>query len=159
MEPDKTFDLAEQVLAIYKQMPECNLKKHLRKWLDMPSVKEYLEVRESKQPSNSISDEKIKTMALAYKKECEVLGYSGDIAYDHYVVAAIRTRTQIESNTPQPVKFEMPTDNQLIKVAILFNDGKVDMAQLTNMVGMCQFVIDRLFENGNVMIPSLKEKI
>ena len=74
--------------------------------------------------------------------------------FEEFVIDAI-----VNYHDQFQAKFEMPTDNQLIKVAILFNDGKVDMAQLTNMVSMCQFVVDRLFENGNVMVPSSKEKI
>ena len=54
-------------------------------------------------------------------------------------------------------RFKMPEDDQLIKTAIIFNDGKLDAEQLSGMVGMCQFVIDRLYENGDMGMPSSKE--
>lgn len=46
--------------------------------------------------------------------------------------------------------FVMPTDKQLIDIAILFNDGRLEPEKLSDMVGMCQFVINRLFENRDV---------
>ena len=52
----------------------------------------------------------------------------------------------------------MPTDKQLIDIAILFNDGKLDKEKLACMVGMCQFVLDRLQENNDVAKASSKEK-
>lgn len=55
-------------------------------------------------------------------------------------------------------RFELPTDKQVVGIAILFNDGRIDHSKLADMVGMCQFVIDRLYENGNIIIPSSKEK-
>jgi len=53
--------------------------------------------------------------------------------------------------------FQMPTDQQLIEIAILFNDGELDDAKLADMVAMCQFILDRLIENGNISKPSSKE--
>ncbi len=57
-----------------------------------------------------------------------------------------------------PQRFTMPTDEQLIKFALIFNDGKLDAEELANMTGMAQFILDRLHENGDIMIPSSKEK-
>jgi len=59
-------------------------------------------------------------------------------------------------NTPT-VRFLLPSDEQLIKFAVLFNNGKLEPEKLTDMVAMCTLVIDRLYENGNVLIPTLKE--
>ena len=55
------------------------------------------------------------------------------------------------------VRFLLPSDEQLINTAILFNDGKLEPEKLSDMVGMCQFVIDRLYENGDIMKQSSKE--
>ncbi len=53
--------------------------------------------------------------------------------------------------------FEMPTDKQLIEIAILFNDGKIEEQKLADMVGMANFILDRLHENGNIKTKSKKE--
>lgn len=60
--------------------------------------------------------------------------------------------TQIEK------RFKMPTDKQLIDIAVLFNEGYLDKEKLADMVAMCQFVLDRLQENNDVGIPSSKEE-
>lgn len=54
-------------------------------------------------------------------------------------------------------RFQRPTDEQIVKAAIVFNDGKMDKKELMNMVALCDWVIDRLYENGNILIPSSKE--
>lgn len=54
-------------------------------------------------------------------------------------------------------RFKKPTDEELIKVAILFNDGCMDAEALGNMVSMCQFIINRLYENGNCLMPTAQE--
>jgi len=56
------------------------------------------------------------------------------------------------------VRFQMPTDEQIAKAAIVFNDGRIDEEELTNMISLCLFVVDRLYDNGDIMIPSSKEK-
>lgn len=58
----------------------------------------------------------------------------------------------------QKERFEMPTDQEVIHMAVLFNDGEVDVDKLRDMVAMCQFVLDRLHENGNIKTPSSKEE-
>lgn len=55
-------------------------------------------------------------------------------------------------------RFIKPTDKQLIDIAILFNDGKLDQEKLSDMVAMCEFVINRLNENNDVTKPSSFEK-
>lgn len=57
-----------------------------------------------------------------------------------------------------PERFKMPTDDQVIKFALVFNDGKVEHHKLADMVGFLQMVIDRLYENGDILIPSSKEE-
>lgn len=64
---------------------------------------------------------------------------------------------QVNNCAIPDVRFQLPSDEQLIDTAILFNDGKLESEKLSDMVGMCQFVIDRLYENGDIMKPSSKE--
>jgi hypothetical protein len=71
---------------------------------------------------------------------------------------AIEIIGQLDQAKPQqPDKWVRPTDNQLIEIAILFNNGKIQQSKLADMVGMCQFILDRLFENGDVTKRSSKE--
>jgi hypothetical protein len=55
-------------------------------------------------------------------------------------------------------RFKLPEDKQMIEIAILFNDGKINTKKLSDMVGMCQFVVDRLYENGDISKVSSKEQ-
>jgi hypothetical protein len=55
-------------------------------------------------------------------------------------------------------RFTKPTDQQMVEMAILFNDGKMDLDKLADMMAYAQCLIDRLYENGNVTIPSSFEK-
>lgn len=54
-------------------------------------------------------------------------------------------------------RFKMPTDKQLVEIALLFNDGKLQKSKLRDMIAMCEFVLDRLYENNDVTKPSSKE--
>lgn len=54
-------------------------------------------------------------------------------------------------------KIEWPTDEHLIKIAVLFNDGKLEKDKLADMIGYATFMLDRLKENGDVLTPSSKE--
>ena len=56
------------------------------------------------------------------------------------------------------VRFKKPTDEQIIQFALICNDGEVDMEKLSAMVGMCQMIIDRLYEHGDITMKSTKEK-
>src|SRR5690606_17201539 len=47
-------------------------------------------------------------------------------------------------------RFTMPTDEQLIEIAILFNDGRVDTDELSKMVAMAQLVLHRLHEHNDI---------
>ena len=55
-------------------------------------------------------------------------------------------------------RFKMPTSEQLLDICVLFNDGVLDAEKLADMLSPLQFVLDRLFENGDVLIPSKKEE-
>jgi len=51
-------------------------------------------------------------------------------------------------------RFIKPTDKQYVEIAILFNDGKMQKSKLRDMVAMAEFIVNRLYENGNAMIKS-----
>jgi hypothetical protein len=55
-------------------------------------------------------------------------------------------------------RFKRPTDDQVVGLAILFNDGELDQEVLVKMVSLADLIIDRLYENGDVLIPSTKEQ-
>lgn len=54
-------------------------------------------------------------------------------------------------------RFKMPESKDIVGMALLFNNGKIEREKLTDMVAMCQMIIDRLYENGDINIPSSKE--
>jgi hypothetical protein len=54
-------------------------------------------------------------------------------------------------------RFKFPTDKQIIDFAIVFNDGKIEKEKLADMVAMCEMILHRLHENGDVTIPSKNE--
>lgn len=56
-------------------------------------------------------------------------------------------------------RFIKPTSEQLVKFAIVVSDGDLEPQQLANMLTMSQIIIDRLYENGNILTPSSKEEI
>jgi hypothetical protein len=54
-------------------------------------------------------------------------------------------------------RFTKPTDQQYCDIAVLFNDGHVDQEQLTKMIAMAEFIVDRLHYTGDVTKPTPKE--
>jgi len=74
------------------------------------------------------------------------------------------TKKKASDEAPNPalrkgvVRFQLPSDKQMIDIAILFNDGKLERQKLADMVAYGQFMVDRLYENGDVGIPSSKEE-
>ena len=54
-------------------------------------------------------------------------------------------------------RFKKPTDKEYVEIALLFNDGKMQESKLRDMVAMSEFIVDRLYDNGNVSTPSSKE--
>lgn len=54
-------------------------------------------------------------------------------------------------------RFTMPTDEQLIEIAIIINDGRLNAFEISNMVAMSTLILDRLYENGSIEVPSKKE--
>lgn len=64
-----------------------------------------------------------------------------------------------ELKEKQEISFKMPTDKQLVDIAILFSQDKgvINKTELTNMVAMSEFILNRLYENKDVMIPATIE--
>jgi hypothetical protein len=56
------------------------------------------------------------------------------------------------------MRFNKPTDEQIIEFALVYNDGKIEREKLADMIGFCQMVIDRLYDNGDIMLKSEQEK-
>jgi len=54
-------------------------------------------------------------------------------------------------------RFKMPMDKQLIEIMILFNKRKLQKNKLADMLSPCLLILDRLYENGDVTIPTKKE--
>lgn len=55
-------------------------------------------------------------------------------------------------------RFIYPLDKQMIDLAILFNDGKIEKQKLADMFAYGQFIVDRLYENGDIRKPSSNKK-
>lgn len=66
---------------------------------------------------------------------------------------------QVKASNIHTPKFKLPTDKEVIEMALLFNYGKLERDKLTDMVAMCQCIIDRLYETGDISKPSSKEGI
>jgi len=66
--------------------------------------------------------------------------------------------TQIVTSFRPLEGFMMPSEKQMIDIAILFNDGILDAQKLSDMVSYAQFILDRLYETGDVAIAGEKEK-
>lgn len=75
-----------------------------------------------------------------------------------FVYNRIKEEFPSEEINKQEERFKMPTDKQLIDMAIVFNNGKLDREKLADMVGMCQLVLNRLSESGDFLTPSSFEK-
>jgi hypothetical protein len=76
-----------------------------------------------------------------------------------YILEACNNHHRLlaENKALRDQKFNMPKFEHLLQVAILFNGGKLETDKLTDMVAMCQFVLDRLHENNDVTKASSKE--
>lgn len=55
-------------------------------------------------------------------------------------------------------RFTMPTDTQIVQSAILFNGGKIEPKKLADMFALVDFIIPRLYENGDITVPASTEK-
>lgn len=96
--------------------------------------------------------------AAAYLKS---KNYREETNFSLYSVATLMV--EYASNKPVEIPeitdecFKMPTDKQLIEIALLFNDGKLQKSKLRDMIAMSEFIINRLYENGDCSVPSSKE--
>jgi hypothetical protein len=54
-------------------------------------------------------------------------------------------------------RFKKPTHEQVVEFALIFNEGNTDREKLVDMVAMCQMIIDRLHDKGDIMIKSQRE--
>lgn len=54
-------------------------------------------------------------------------------------------------------RFKKPTNKQVCEFALVFNEGKIEREKLADMVGFCQMVIDRLYDNGDILVKSQQE--
>lgn len=54
-------------------------------------------------------------------------------------------------------RFKMPTDEQLISIAQMISETNSPII-LGNMLAMCEFILPRLQENGDVELPTQEER-
>lgn len=54
-------------------------------------------------------------------------------------------------------RFKMPSPETLLNIAALFTSNNIKVKELANIISVCQFVLDRLYDNGDISIPSKKE--
>jgi hypothetical protein len=78
----------------------------------------------------------------------------GDFLYQNQRIRVLRA---MEEYINLRKRFKMPTDKELVEIALLFNDGKIQKSKLRDMIAMTEFILDRLYENGNVTTKSSKE--
>ena len=62
-----------------------------------------------------------------------------------------------ESNSSKLERFKMPSDKSLVDIAIIFNGGRLQSKILTNMISYGLFILERLYDNGDIKIPSNNE--
>jgi len=94
------------------------------------------------------------------------LKFNEDILFRGYVRILIEAMHDFASQSQQKAqqedkisdeRFKMPTDKQLIEIMILFNKGKLQKNKLADMLSPCLLILDRLYENGDVTIPTKNE--
>lgn len=80
------------------------------------------------------------------------------IEIDAKLTELFKAESALPATPATQERFKKPTDEQIVKAALLFGDGNLDdKGRLTDMVGLCLWVVDRLYENGDILIPSSKE--
>jgi hypothetical protein len=99
----------------------------------------------------------IQAMAISYFRK-----YSGESErITRFINSIHEKQTELSAleNQLEPKQelFLKPTDKELVEIALLFNDGKIQKSKLRDMVAMSEFIIDRLYEHGNISKPSSKE--
>jgi len=77
----------------------------------------------------------------------------------HPIIEEAKTAlASLSKAQPSDERFKKPTDKELVEIALLFNDGKIQKTKLRDMIAMTEFAIDRLYENGDIKKPSSKEQ-
>ena len=79
------------------------------------------------------------------------------IKFKNEIISAMEAYASQSQPTDKQVRFKRPSDKNIIDIAILFNNDKIQKNKLTDMVAMADFIIDRLYENGDILKPSSKE--
>lgn len=130
-----------------------NKKEHTQDGRDL-QMESFLIVRRSSLPSTGKSAEEILDEAL--KNGGCVSEFERH--FPNTYRAAIKAMHSFRNQSPEAQeRFKKPTDEQIIKSAILFNDGNIDKKKLSDMVALAEFIINRLHENGDILIPSSTE--
>ncbi|HCT86239.1 MAG TPA: hypothetical protein DF296_13690 [Candidatus Margulisbacteria bacterium] len=108
----------------------------------------------------SYRDEIMESISDIYKSRIEA-----QIGAEKLLVKILKNGQKILENfiSQREVKsdprFKLPTDKQLIEIALLFNNGKIQPKRLADMVAMAELIIDRLYENGDVLVRCSKESL
>jgi len=89
-------------------------------------------------------------------REMDIVMYS--MQKEKWILKSDFDRVVSELTKHEKGNFVLPSDQDMIEIAILFNNGILDKDKLSDMVAYGQFIVDRLFENGDVKIKSTKEK-
>lgn len=87
----------------------------------------------------------------------EPVPFPDDTIVTGYIAGATAELQRYELERTEAPRFKKPTGMQMAEFALVFNDGKIVRDKLVDMVGYCQLVIDRLYDNGDIMIKSKRE--
>lgn len=82
---------------------------------------------------------------------------SYDWSYDNKGTEVQDDLRRIAKELESKERFKMPNDKTIIDFAILFNDGNLEPSKLADMVAMCQCILNRLYEHGDIMIKAKQE--
>lgn len=82
----------------------------------------------------------------------------GDVQTLEVAKRAIENIDKIFKNEQTKVeRFIKPTDDQIVKFAIVFNEGKIEEQKLADLVGFCSLVVNRLYDRGVINKKSDEE--
>jgi hypothetical protein len=86
----------------------------------------------------------------------------GDFYHAVEELQALKTKctcglNDLLQSTGPTERFKRPTDEQVVGMALLVNLGKVEQKKIADMVALADMIIDRLYENGDIVIASSKE--
>ena len=81
----------------------------------------------------------------------------GEAYFNKYMGARAVYDVLAENGLLNEERFEKPTGKQLIETALLFGGELVDKEKIVDMVAHATFIIDRLYDNGNINSKSKQE--